>query len=335
MTLTDEAKQYLNTIYHNAKHPAAFSTLDVLYRHVKSHNRFNLSRKEVEDFLLANEVYTTHVGKHRPKHWSKIIVPYEKYMYEFDTAHLNTGDKIKHFVIGVDAFSKKADARPVPNLKADTVSRAMSEILDSLGNPAKIRVDRGTEYINATVRDMLRERDVKVFHSYAPKKSQIVERLIGHIKQRLYKLLQHKGSKKWSHFLPDVMKGYNRRVHRTIAMAPNNVKASDESKLWFKKKHEAFDAQPLPSEFKYRIGDSVRIIVPKGLYSKSYDEKFSAQIYYIASRFSPQNINRYKVKDGQNELLGQSFSESELERVIVNEDTEYRVEKVLERKKRA
>jgi hypothetical protein len=78
---------------------------------------------------------------------------------------------------------------------------------------------------------------------------------------------------------------------------------------------------------------SVRMLLPKGLYSKSFDEKFSTQIYYVASRHSPQNINRYKLKDKQNVLLPQSYSESELQKVIDREDSEYRVEKVLKRKR--
>jgi hypothetical protein len=129
-----------------------------------------------------------------------------------------------------------------------------------------------------------------------------------------------------------VVKNYNKRVHRSIGKAPDDVKDVDEAELWFKMKHDAMKSQPPPKNFNFRIGDHVRLKLPKELYSKDFDEKFSTHVYSIASRLTPFNINRYKVKDFDNKLLPQTYSESELIKVIVNDNTKYRIEKVIRKK---
>jgi hypothetical protein len=333
MVLKDEIKKYLENIYYNHKNHTSFSNEDDLYKYIRSEGRYHISRETLKNWLLEQEVYTTHVGKHRPKHWSRIIVPSADYMIEMDSAFLNSGDKITKFVIGINAFTKKLQAIPVANLKAETVSKAIEKILNDLGTPMKVRVDRGREFVNATANALFKQKKIDVVYSYPPRKSQFVERAIRSLKKMLYKVMQHKGSKKWSHLLPQVVKNYNNRIHRTTNKAPVTVTQKDESEIWFKKKHDSFNKEPMPSNFKFRLGDSVRLKVAKELYSKDFDEKFSTQVYYIASRLSPQNIHRYKVKNYANELLVPTYSENELLKVHVNELTKFRVEKELARKK--
>lgn len=334
MTLTKDNIKYLHSIYYNLEHVAGFSTLNVLYKYVREHSgKSNLSRDDVAQFLQKQEVYTTHLSKHRPKHWNKIIIPFEKYMYDFDTAHFNVGDaKYKYFVLGIDGYTRKMEARAVENMKAETVSKAVKDIIDTLGVPMKMRVDRGKEYVNSTMNKLLKDMNIDVVYSYAPRKSQLAERAIRTVKSGLFKRMQHNGNKNWSKFLPLVVKNYNNKQHRSIGMAPNSVNKTNEAALWFKNKHDAFDKQPPPTKYKFNINDTVRLKLPKELYSKDFDEKFSSQVYYIASRHSPQNVNRYKVKNVQNELLPSSYSEQELVKVIVDENTQYRVEKILRKK---
>lgn len=332
MTLRKKITNYLNSIYYSPKHVAGFSSLGVMYNYIKHHGKFNISKSDVEEYLRKQELYTTHISKHKPKFWNKIVVPFERYMYDFDSGYLKSGDKTGFFVVGIDAFSRKMEARGVKDLKATTVSKAVEDIINTMGVPMKIRFDKGKEYANSIVNNMLAKKKIDVLYAYPPRKSQLAERVIRTIKSSLYKRMQHKGSKKWVHFLPDVVKVYNKRVHRSIGMAPNKVTSDTEEELWFKNKHEAFADQPPPTKYKFAVNDSVRLKLPKGLYSKDYDEKFSAQVYYIVSRHAPQNINRYKVKNAQNELLPQTYSENELVKVIVDRDTEYRIEKELRRK---
>ena len=114
---------------------------------------------------------------------------------------------------------------------------AIEKIFNTLGTPMKVRVDRGREYVNATANALFNKKNIDVVYSYPPRKSQFVERAIRSIKVSLYKVMQHKGSKKWSHLLPQVVKNYNNKIHRTTNKIPSEVKQEDESDIWFKTKH--------------------------------------------------------------------------------------------------
>jgi transposase InsO family protein len=97
--------------------------------------------------------------------------------------------KLKMLLLGLDSFTKKVQAIPVANLKAGTVADAIEKILDELGTPAKVRFDRGREYVNATVSALLKRKKIDVVYSHPPRKSQFAERAIRTLKGSLFKVM--------------------------------------------------------------------------------------------------------------------------------------------------
>ena len=91
MTISKRLHKYLHDLYYNPKRKTSFSNLQILYNYIKEEAKFNVDKDTLKKWLLEQEVYTTHLNKHRPKHWNKIIIPHSKYMFEFDTAFLNSG----------------------------------------------------------------------------------------------------------------------------------------------------------------------------------------------------------------------------------------------------
>ena len=65
--LTNAQTKYLEKLYYDVKKPAAFSGVNAVYDYVKANSNYVISRNDVRDFLLAQEVYTTHVRKNKPR----------------------------------------------------------------------------------------------------------------------------------------------------------------------------------------------------------------------------------------------------------------------------
>ena len=84
--------------------------------------------------------------------------------------------------------------------------------------------------------------------------------------------------------------------------------------------------------FKLAVGDRVRISKAKRLFEKSYLPNFTEELFTVYKRMARQ-VPVYKLKDDAGEILGGTFYETELQKIIKNGDI-YRVEKILRKRKR-
>ena len=328
--LTEDEKQYLKNIYFSPKHEASFGGIDALYRFVRKDGRYKISKKEIQQFLRSIEEYSTHVKKNRPKSWYGMTVPGVRYMYEVDTAHFNIGDgEFRYFVTMIDTFSRKASARAIKDMKSRTVTRAIKEMLVELGSPSILRSDRGVEYVNKVLKNEMKKQKIKQVFSFPPYKASMVERLIRDVKNKLYKILQSKGREDWWTYLGDVIKGHNEGFHRMLNMAPNQVSSSNTPQLWYRFKQRRAKAMPPFKKYKYCINDGVRVSLERTPMHKDHNELNSTNVYFITYRYSRAHVHRYKLKDSNNKALEGSFTENQLELTFVDEQTVWRIERVI------
>ncbi len=328
--LSEEQKKYLKKIYYDPKHEASFGGIDVLYRFVKKEGVYNIDKAEIKRWLQSNENYSTHVGKNKAKHWYSMTVPHPGYLYELDTAYFDVGDKqFKHFLVMIDAFSRKGAARVLKDVRAITVRKAVEEMLDELGPVNIMRSDRGKEFKNKTMGALLKRKNIKQIFSFLPHKSAMAERFIRTLKSKLYKTLQSTGRTDWWEFVPDIVKGYNNKFHRMLGMSPNQVNASNVPQLWYKFKLRHMKNIAPYSKYKYNINDGVRIAQSRSPMEKAHNETNSIQVYFVTYRYSRAHVHRYKLKDMNNSALEGTFTTNQLELTFVDEETEWRVEKVL------
>lgn len=330
-----EIDDYLKSIYYDPQHEASFSSPEALFKYVKSHKRYNLSRAEIKDWLQWQEVYTTHIAKRKPKHTSPVVVPYLQYQYDIDSGVLPSSHKnaLKYFILAIDVFSRKIAARGVRDLKANSSRKALHEIFVELGTPEKIRTDQGGEYVNKSVKALLDEMGVHHFIAYPPNKANYAERAIKSVKKLLFKQMESKGKRKWDEqMLQDTVDGYNARPHSATGMPPIKVTDKDVPTLWFRQQDKIMEQTPPPTKFKFDINDPVRVEIMKQSFSKDYEKSFSNQVYYIRERYAPYNVQRYKVKTYLNEPVKGSYLSSELQKARVDTDTQYKIEKILSRR---
>jgi len=64
----------LTSIYLDPSHPASFGGLDAVYRAVKERGKNKISRKQGQDWLSQQDVYTLHKNARRHYKRSRVIV---------------------------------------------------------------------------------------------------------------------------------------------------------------------------------------------------------------------------------------------------------------------
>lgn len=86
-------------------------------------------------------------------------------------------------------------------------------------------------------------------------------------------------------------------------------------------------------EYTFKIGDQVRISHLKRQFQRDYDQTFTEEIFVVSRRFVSQGIPIYKLKDMTDEPIQGSFYVSELQKVSKDEQTQWRIEKIVRKRK--
>lgn len=331
--LDDDREEHLKQLYYDAGGQVGFASVQRLYDYVRREGRYHYSRKDVRNFLLKQDVYTGHVVKKKAKHFYNVVVPRSNHTIDMDTAYFDFDTPYKYFLLGIDIFTRKAAARPLRDMKANSSRKAIDEIIREIGGTVNVRHDRGSEFKNRIVTNYFRRENINDYDSFAPYKSNYVERLIRTLKRKLYAIMQSKGTREWQRYLPEAIKSYNSTIHSSTGKAPANVRERDESDIWFRTKHKNFAKAPVPKAYKFKLNDAVKINSIRENFAKEFYENNSPRIYYISQRSSNAGIQRYKLKDERNRSLPGSYSNNQLQLVTVNEETRYRIEKILQRKR--
>ena len=128
--------------------------------------------------------------------------------------------------------------------------------------------------------------------------------------------------------LPQVVQGYNASWHRSIGRAPQDVTPHNELEVW----HRLYPppSAPRPSP-KLKAGDRVRLSKEVRPFRKGYLPGWTKEVF-VVRRVVPGSVPTYKVEEFDGTLVQGTFYEPELQRVTVDDDTLWRIEKVLKRR---
>ena len=329
-------EEYLKSIYYDPKHPGSFGGVEKLYRVVKRERKYVLSRYKIKKWLQKQETFTLHRQINRKFKRTQVVAPEIGYQWDADTAvmtsFLKENDGYGYFLFVIDVFSKYAWAVALKSTKGEEMVQALISVLSTTTPPKKLRTDKGSEFYNKAVRNFLKEKRVTHFYSLNEKKANVAERGIKTIKSRLSRYMTQNQTHRWVDVLPEVIESYNATYHRTIKMAPNQVKKSDEPYIWMSSyDHYAKDQnnKSKTSSFKFKIGDSVRISHLRKPFDREYDERWTGEHFIVKSRSTKQSIPIYQLQDIDGEEVDGTFYQAELQKVTITDDTVYRIERVI------
>ena len=277
----------LSSIYLDPSQHASFGGLDAVYRAVKEKGKSKISRKQVQDWLSQQDVYTLYKPARRHYNRSRVIVPGIDAQFQaglVDVQNLSRFNKgYKYLLTCIDIFSKYAWVVPLKTKQGQELVKAFQTILSSGRKPNKLQTDQGTEFLNRVFQKFLRENNIDFFTVNCGLKASVVERFNCTFKNKMYKYFTAKNSLTYIDVLPKLVKSYNNTYHRSIKMKPSQVTRSNEAKVWETLYGNDVDKRV---RYKFQVGDHVRISKAKRMFEKSYLPNYTEEMFTTYQRFS-------------------------------------------------
>jgi len=256
-------------------------------------------------------------------------------LYQADLIEMRPHSKINkgynYILTIIDCFTKVADALPLKDKTGKSVTEAMETAIKRGKHRIKhLQTDDGKEYFNKTFAELMKKYNINHYSTNSEKKAAIVERFNRTLKGEMYKTFSERGSYVWVDILPDLIKRYNNKFHRTIGMKPNKVSVNNAKIVLnrIKKNTKPKVEKMRPKVF--NVNDKVRISKYKGVFTKKYLPNWTNEVFTVY-KVQPTVPETYILKDNKGNLLQGAFYGHEMLKTSVGDV--YLVEKVLQRKK--
>jgi hypothetical protein len=147
----------------------------------------------------------------------------------------------------------------------------------------------------------------------------------------MWKYFTDKETRKWTDILDAIVKGYNSTYHSSIKMTPIEASKQENSEVVWWNIYGAYITADYGSP-QFKIGETVRISKHKRVFDKGYLPSFTEE-YFKIKQVLIGNPIVYKLEDLKGEDLIGFFYETELSDFKPSEETNYKVEKVIGKKK--
>ena len=203
-------------------HLGSFKTLE------RIRSRFYFPRMNIQTDLFIKACHVCH-KKSRPRKTLKAPITAVSGMEPGHIVHYDIMENLPNsngyhaILVIVDSFTKWTEAVPLRDTKAETIARIfLNTWISRQGIPCILHSDRGGNVDSATIlgetMKMLNITKTRNF-SYRPQSNGVVERLIGTIKNMLWKFCQE-NPKDWINLLDQVMFAYRTSIHTSTGHSP-------------------------------------------------------------------------------------------------------------------
>ena len=330
---------YLAKLYYSSNKPANFSSSQKLYDVVKAQGRYPITQKYIKNWLKSQETYTLNRSSQKPKPQNRVIVQGKDSQWDADLGDMQSLAKynggIKFILLVIDIFSRYVWVRPLKNKTGQEVAKALTEIFKEGRQPKHIlRVDRGKEFSNQHVRPLLNRHNIHLLLTNNLTKANYAERALKTIKSKIFRYMMSKQTHKYVNVLQDLVKAYNNTKHSSLGRPPADVNDDNEGEVRLDQYLLQRKDKSKKQNFKFEVGETVRISHLKTTFQREYQQKWTGELFKITKRYKRNGIPVYKLQDWSGEDIDGSFYQQELQVVDVNQDTLFKVEKVLRRRMR-
>ena len=119
----------------------------------------------------------------------------------------------------IDIYSKYVWVIPLKDKKGITITNAFHKILkESNRKPDKIRVNKGSEFYNRSMKSWLEKNDIEMYSTHNEGNSVVAERFIRALKNKIYKYMTSISKNVYNDKLDDTVNKYNNTYHSTIKL---------------------------------------------------------------------------------------------------------------------
>ena len=325
-------EKVLEKLYYDPNHVAGFSTAEKLW--LATGKKYD--KEKIKEWLRSQDTHTLHRSRRTRFQRSRYFVPNMNNLFQADLCDMRSLEKfnpgIVYILTVIDVFCKKAWAIPLKDKKATTIIQAFKRIFKTR-KPRFLQTDKGKEFVAKAVQKYLKSEDIKFYTTNNPDiKASIVERFNRTLKTRMWKYFTHACTYKYVDVLKNLVHAYNNTKHSAINMAPNEVTTRNQSKVYnFLYSGKGRYGKIKRTRMIFQVGDKVRITREKYTFEKGYETNWSTEIFIVSKRLGGIPP-RYEIKDLNGEEIEGSFYNEELQRVVTDYSTKYKIDKILQSK---
>jgi len=325
-----ERDDVLKGIYFDPKNPGALGGADALFREATRKDP-SITREHVTDFLRRQPTYTLHKPYRKKFPRNRTVVGSIDKQWQADLADMtrlgreNGGHR--YLLTVIDCFSRFAWVVPVKRKNATDMEAAFRKLFNQAAprKPQRLQTDKGKEFFNSKVKNLLREKGINHFATESEFKAALAERFNRTLKTKLWHYFTANNTNRFLEVLPDIVHSYNHSVHRSIGMRPADVKPKDELKIWMRTQQP----EERPRKAPVKAGDLVRISKAKTIFEKGYLPNWTQELFKVEKQLErPKRV--YKLKDlGDEEIKGTFYKQNVQE---VPEEETYLIEKKIRKR---
>ena len=160
-----------------------------------------------------------------------------------------------------------------------------------------------------------------MYSTNSEEKSVLAERFIRNLTTKVYKYMTSVSKNVFIDKLDDIVNEYDNTYRRTINMKPVDVKDNA---------HIDSAKEVNDKDFKFKVGDHVRISKYKNIVAKGYTPNLSEEVF-VVKKVKSTVAWTYFINDFNGEEILGTFYEKELRKA---NQQKFRIEKVIKRKRK-
>ena len=342
-------EEILRNIYYNSFHPASFGGYQKLYNYAKKLNQ-NITLNDVKSWLSSQQEYTLFKETKNNFKRNRIYSSYANQQWEIDILDLSQYSRynririhrnnrlelrsIKYLITIIDIFSKYAYVMPI-ELKSMKIICENFEKLFKLVKPQKIRSDRGLEFDNIQFRLLCEKNNIKFFTTQnSTKKCAIIERFNKTLRTKIERYMNYRRTRRYVDHLKSFVTAYNHSMHKSIKMAPIDVSYDKEPEVFknlYGKKNLLEILKENRLKNKFSVGDNVRLKYERKIFDKGYRQKWTDIVYKVKKILNKLTKSQLLL-EYRGQVLKRRFYPEELQKVEINHNTVWGIEKVLRKR---
>jgi hypothetical protein len=236
-------------------------------------------------------------------------------------AFARDNDGVKYLLTVIDVFSKYGWIVPLHDKSGKSTADGFMKILRGGRRPAKVWVDKGKEFYNKNVKNL-----VELYSTENEEKSCIAERWVRTMKDKMFKYFTANSTRRYIDVLDEMVSNYNQTRHSSIKMSPAKASMKTNEKTVFMNLYGDEISEPITPKFS--IGDRVRITRKKNIFEKGYTSRWVEEVF-VVSQVQYTDPPTYKITDSNGEEIEGSFYEQELQKTT---QEIFRIEKVIRKR---
>ena len=213
----------------------------------------------------SNKILSEELHKSKRKNFPrrKIIVNHIDEIFVSDLVEMQKFAKLnkgfRYLLTCINIFSKYSWVIPLKDKKGINVKNALEKIFKQR-TPKFLWTDRGKEFYNKQVQDLLNKYNIKLYSTNNSEiKSSVVERFNRTFKNMMYKKFTENNNSIFYNIIDDLVNEYNNKYHSTIKLTP----IEGSKKINEKKIKDVYNFDKTKKLGKFKIGDRARLSLEK------------------------------------------------------------------------